>query len=159
MTLQVPIVPHHINLDECPHCELILNRYPGFYPPLRDWFLDFRAKNKEAHVSCAGRGYLDQENAFVRKISRAHYGESAHNYNAALDIFEMTVGDPNIYSREWFEKVLAPNLAPWIEWYGKVGSVFYELPHVEVRQWKALVKAGAINLVEEFGKIIPFGAD
>jgi hypothetical protein len=154
VSLPVPIVPHHVNLEDCLHCEMILNRYKDFYGPLRGWFIEFRKNHPEAHVSCAGRGYLDQENAVIRKVSKAHYGESAHNYNCALDLFELKIGDTNIYDRAWFEKVLQPNLAPWMNWYGKIGSPYYELPHVEVTQWKALVKAGAVQLVEKFGEVV-----
>lgn len=159
MTLPIPLIPKHVNLDECTHCEMILDRYPGFYQPLRDWFLAFRRRHPEAHISCAGRGYIEQENAFMHKVSKAHYGQSAHNYNAALDIFEMRAGDPNIYTKEWFDRVLRPEVEPWMEWYGRFGSRFHELPHVEVRQWHALVQAGALKLVEEFGKLMPIRAD
>lgn len=148
MALPVPLVPKHINNGECPHCQLIINRYPNFYKSLADWFYAFQKSHPEAHTSCAGRNYLDQEAAFIKKMSRAHYGESAHNYNAALDLFELKPDTANIYDRAWFVSVLQPNLAPWMEWYGKVGSPFYELPHVQAANWKSLAKDGLIKLVE-----------
>ncbi len=143
-----PLVPKHLNNGECPHCALIIKRYVGFYYPLWEWFKAFQKAHPEAHTSCAGRGHLDQENAFIRKVSKAHYGESAHNYNAALDLFELNGDNSNIYDREWFTKVLEPNLEPWMSWYGRPKSKYYELPHVEVAEWRTLVKVGAISLVD-----------
>lgn len=147
-TIKIALAPKHINTGNCPKCELIFNRYPGFYAPLYDWFREFQTKAPEAHISCAGRGHLDQEEAFIQKVSRAEWGASAHNWNAAIDIFEMATGETNIYNREWFTKVLKPELPAWANWYGAPGSPYPELPHVEVAQWKALIKAGALKLVE-----------
>lgn len=154
--LPQPLVPKHLNNGTCPHCELIFRRYDNFHRPLWDWFIRFQKDNPEAHISCAGRGHLDQEEAFVKKTSKAHYGESAHNYNAAIDLFELSHDTANIYEREWFEKVLQPALQPWMSWYGREGSKYYELPHVEVAQWKAIAKAGGLALVQAYGHVIPF---
>lgn len=138
----------HQNDGDCKKCDAILNRYPDFYAPLRDWFKALQAAHPEAHVSCAGRGEQDQEDAFLKKISRAEWGYSAHNYNAALDIFAIIPGNPNIYDRKWYEAVLKPALAPWMAWFGAPGSPFPELCHVQPSSWKTLVKAGALKLVD-----------
>lgn len=90
---------------------------------------------------------MDQEEMVIKGASRAHYGQSAHNYNAAIDIFETaTMG--NIYSREWFRDVLAPNIPDWIEWYGRHDAVFFELPHLQLKDWKDRIAKGALALVE-----------
>jgi hypothetical protein len=139
----------HQNNGKCQKCHAIIDRYPGFHAGLRAWFEELQAKNPEAHVACAGRGQDDQEMLFHRKATRAHFGQSAHNYNAALDLFEMggeTVKD--IYEIKWFKRVIGPNVPEWMEWYGKPGSKFWELPHVEVRDWKVAAKNGELKLVE-----------
>ncbi len=144
----IPMVPKHLNSGACAHCDLIFRRYPGFNQQLWDWFKAFQAKHPEAHISCAGRGYLDQEAAVVRRTSRAHYGESFHNYNAAIDLFELRLDLNNIYDRYWYTTVLRPELPSWVTWYGEPNAVYYELPHVEITGWKALVKVGQLKLVK-----------
>jgi len=138
----------HQNSGDCKKCDMVLDRYPGFHIMLRAWFKAFQGLHPEAHISCAGRGELDQEAAFTNKTSRAHYGESAHNYNAAIDLFEMRGDSRNIYERDWFVNILKPALEPWQKWYGREGSPYPELPHVEVSDWKFLAKTGALSLVE-----------
>lgn len=138
----------HLNSGHCDKCHAIIVRYPGFYEPLIEWFLDFQMRHPEAHVSCAGRGRLDQEAFYHRGVSQAKYGESAHNYNAALDFFEMTGDMRSIYEESWFASVLRPNVPSWLEWYGEKDSEYPELPHVEVRNWRKLVDMGLLTLVE-----------
>lgn len=145
---KIPQAPKHINSGDCPKCDLIFNRYPDFYAPLRDWFKEFQSEHPEAHISCAGRGEQDQMEAFLKKVSRAEWGASAHNYSAAIDTFAMLPGDTNIYNRAWYEKTLKPELAGWLKWYGAPGSPFPEICHIEVAEWRALLKAGALVLVE-----------
>lgn len=140
-------IPKHTNGAVCERCELILDRYPGFYGPLREWFYDLRKAHPEAHTSCAGRGRQDQEALFLRKATRAKYGESAHNWNAALDIFEYWGDLRNIYEPQWFWQVLRPALTPDLTWLGNPGSSFHELPHVQWRNWYTM-KNGALKLVE-----------
>jgi hypothetical protein len=125
-------------------------RYPGFYEPLRKWFEMFQDTRPEAHISCAGRGQFDQEMLFIRGASKARYGESAHNYNAAIDFFELQGDIKNIYEPEWFKLVLAPAIQSlsWLRWYGIPGAEFPELPHVEVRDWRVMRTKGALSLVE-----------
>lgn len=138
----------HINNGACPMCAAIMSRYL-MHDELAQWFKSFQATHPEAHTSCGGRGQLDQEACFMKRASRAHYGESAHNYGAALDLFEMAGDSPtNIYELKWFNQTLAPNIPPWLNWYGRPSAPFFELPHVEVWNWKDLVKAGTLKLVE-----------
>lgn len=139
----------HTNNGRCAKCHEIMDRYPGFYPPLRAWFVEAQAADPELHCSEAGRGKARQEECFKNKTSNAHYGESAHNYNAALDLFE-NGGDPkNIYEEKWFKQRLAPRLIDSIEWYGRPGSKFRELPHIELKGWEKLVEQGVLSLVEK----------
>lgn len=130
-------------------CLKIINRYPGFSENLKSWFFEFQKDHPEAHVSCAGRGQMDQEAACARGASRAHWGESAHNYSAALDVFVIIPGEKSIYPRDWFTNVLMPNIPNWLEWYGQPGAPFFELPHIEIRGWRQLISMGTLKLVSD----------
>lgn len=139
----------HENNGFCPQCQNIFNRYPGFNENLKSWFLSMQTKHHEMHISCAGRGEIDQEAYFAKGSSKAHYGQSAHNYGCAIDLFVMDPKHPNIlYPNDWFIGILQPNLPKWLLWYGAPGSLFHELPHVELRGWQELVRQGIVKLVE-----------
>lgn len=138
----------HTNNGNCKRCLEILYRYPNPDKDLVLWWVGFQMEHPEAHISCAGRGRMDQEALKVRGASRASYGESAHNYNAAIDIFEQGGDGKNIYEKQWFFDVLAPSLPDFLKWYGWPGSKFLELPHVEREDWRALAKLGELKLVE-----------
>lgn len=138
----------HENNGSCDYCQKVMNRYPDFSPLLRQWFVELQKKNPEAHTSCAGRGRMDQEAAFIRRSSRAHYGKSSHNFNAAIDLFKWAATIEGMYDRDWFEKVVASALTSELDWYGKPNASFYELPHVELKDWKTLVEAGLLKIVE-----------
>ena len=138
----------HINNGNCPKCEELFNRYEGFNKDLKEWFQNFQSLNNSAHISCAGRGREEQEQAFAKGASRAHYGQSSHNYNCAIDVFVMQQGI-DLYDKHWFEMVLKPNLAPFLKWYGEKGAEFYELPHIELKDWKELKLRGVAVLVQK----------
>lgn len=137
----------HENDGYCEKCHQIINRYPGLYTPLLEWFKFFQKNHPEAHISCAGRGEADQNHAYDSGTSRAHWTESAHNWNAALDFFVAKKG-LNIYDKQWFELVLGSMIPEFLEWYGKPGSEFYELPHVQLKNWKAYRDSGHLRLVQ-----------
>lgn len=139
----------HINDGNCAKCDEILDRYPGFHPGLRTWFKALQKVSKDAHVACGGRGKADQEDAFLKGTSKAHYGKSAHNHNAALDIFRLTLTGAE-WPKLWFRDVVGTavykhNAAPEktfdLKWYGMPGSKYFELPHCEVDNWQALGQA------------------
>jgi hypothetical protein len=137
----------------CEKCDELFDKYPGFHQGLREWFKKLQKKCPEAHISCAGRGKEDQENAVKWGASRAHYGQSAHNYNAALDIFRLLNGQTD-YNKDWFRNVISGAVIRHntdqgrmfeIDWYGLPGASFKELPHCEVENWQAL----KLTLVEK----------
>ena len=136
----------HVNKAPCPGCTQILARYSYFDKELGMWFTDLQYKHPEAHVSCAGRGRIDQEQAFFAKTSNAHWLESAHNYNMALEIFRM-LGRETDYNRWWFASIMK-DLPDWIEWYGAPGAEYPELPHVQRRDWKRRKLEGTAFQVE-----------
>lgn len=136
----------HINNANCPKCEQIFNKYPGFHEGLKSWFKAIQKNNPEAHISCAGRGKADQEQFFKQGSSKAHYGQSAHSWNLALDIFKLS-GNGAEWPKDWFSLVIGsavdkqnsdPLAVFKIEWYGKPGSPFFELPHCQVAGWQNL---------------------
>jgi len=148
----------HQNAGKCPGCQTILNRYPGFHPGLRAWFERLQIDSPEAHISCAGRGQIDQEALFVKKATRAHWLESSHNYNAALDIFRNVA--LSLYDTHWFQQVVSPaltnpkychtpgNPVVQLSWLGRPGSPFPELPHVQLKDWVAMRKSGLLIPVQ-----------
>lgn len=142
----------HQNNGNCPYCAELFDKYPMFDQKLRGWFRLFQAKHPEAHISCAGRGLKDQQAAKAAKASRADYGESAHNWNAAIDIF-VQLPKKDIYDKNWFATILAPEVPYFLNWYGAPGSEFYELPHIELREWRGRKASGELALVEK----MPFG--
>lgn len=144
----------HLNNGDCPKCEEIIKTYPSFYSPMYLWFKHTQKQHPECHTSCAGRGLLQQEEEFKKKASRAHFGESAHNWNCALDLFEMQGDTKNIYEKEWFSIVITDAVenaksicGEELNWYGREGAPFHELPHVEPLRWKTY-KGTKIVLVE-----------
>lgn len=131
----------------CQKCDSILDLYPGFHEELRTWFKALQLDNPELHCSAAGRGKIEQEILFMRGASRAHYGESAHSYNAAVDVFFLIDGQYNLLNSN-FERVIEPNIYSNITWYGNPKAQFYERPHCEISSWKQMVKDGTLKLVE-----------
>ena len=114
---------------------------------LRSWFVMFQAKHPEAHISCAGRGFTEQEASLSGGMSRATYGKSAHNYGCAIDTF-VILPQKDLYDKDWYEKILKAELPYHLNWYGAAGAPYYERPHIELRNWKELLARKEIALVE-----------
>lgn len=138
----------HENSGACEKCETVFNKYRDFYIPLKEWFKFLQKDYPEFHISCAGRGKKEQETLYGHGASRAQWGQSAHNYNAAIDLFIIDSNSPNIYPVEKFNYVIPPRLGNGFNWYGLPGSPFRELPHIEPIHWRTLVSIGSIHLVE-----------
>lgn len=138
----------HLNTGECLKCAEILNQYPNFYKPLENWFLDLQKRNPEIHISAAGRGKKEQEDYFKKGASKAKYGESAHNYNAALDLFRLTLSGAS-FQTLWYIQNVKPevNKSGFLE-YGGDWTHFKDWPHCEVANWKDMVKKKELLLVE-----------
>ncbi len=137
----------HENNGDCIACTNILDKYPGFSQELTVWFYELQIAHPELHVSCGGRGRIDQEALFERGATRAHWLQSAHNFNLALDVFFLIDGQYNL-DQSRFDAIIAPALNPKLEWYGAPGSVFYERPHIEIKNFKDLVSQGIAKPVE-----------
>lgn len=134
----------HLNNGSCEGCKTLFDRYPGFHIGLRKWFLNIQNQYPEAHISCAGRGKLAQEECYKNKVSKSIWGQSPHNYNLAIDVFRQE-SKKSLFDRSWFEAVMLPFVVQQnmmddfqIDWFGMAGSPFYELPHFQVRHWRTL---------------------
>lgn len=128
-------IPPHINNGKCEKCETILDKYPGFNEELRKWFKELQKNHPDAHISCAGRGKNEQEQWFKQGKSKAHYEQSAHNYNCALDFFRLTVNGAD-FSSDWYRELIGPEAKKaGFDWAGDWKS-FKELVHVEVKDFK-----------------------
>lgn len=138
----------HLNNGSCAYCHEMMDAYEEMDFDLKRWFITFQALHPEAHISEAGRGRKRQEEMFSLGKSRAHFGQSAHNYNCAIDVFVNRKG-LYIFDKHWFETVLAPAIPEWLKWYGRPGSEFQELPHIEVANWRELKEKDLVWLVED----------
>lgn len=121
----------HLNVQDCQSCE---EKLRGVHPDLVAWVRLFRSHNPDAHVSCGHRGKADQEDAFSRGASKAHYGESAHNGvpSMAVDFFRLTQAGQASFDKPWFEGTLAPAVkAAGFIWGGDWKSI-KDAPHVEM---------------------------
>ena len=137
----------HINNGRCSKCEEIFNRFPGFDQGLKTWFYKVQKEVPRFHIAEAGRGRVEQEKDFGRGASKAHYGQSAHNANAAIDTFFLD--NENQYSLdERFYELIKVYIDDTIEWYGAKGAKFYERPHFQVADFEERKKSGRLNLVE-----------
>lgn len=137
----------HQNNGKCEKCQAILHKYAGINPLILAWFEERQAEVPEFHCSEAGRGRMDQEMYFNRKASLAHYGESAHNYNCAIDTFFQIDGHYSV-TLELYEEFIELNIPDWLQW-GHYWKNFSETPHFEVKAWKLLRMHGAAKPVEE----------
>lgn len=136
---------------DCDKCDQIFDAYPNFYAPLRVWFASVRGIFFDAHISCAGRGKIDQQAFYHRGASNAQWTQSAHNWNAAIDVWQLdpTKIDHYALDRAWFTKVFeACPIGTEFKWYGAVGARYPELPHIEATLWREMAQAEELRLVE-----------
>lgn len=140
--------PKHLNNGKCAKCLEIMGKYPNFHKPLQDWFFELQSRIPDAHIAYAGRGKIDQEDFFAKGTSKAHYGESPHNYNLAIDFFQLT----NIGARwdlSWFKDVINPEIKKsGFLTHGLDFKSFRDAPHCEVTIWRDMIKTGTAKLVE-----------
>ena len=138
----------HQNSGNCAECVSIFNKYPGPNITLFGWFFDVQSKIPEFHASCVGRGQIDQEACFARGATRAHWTQSSHNFNCAVDTWFLIDGQYHL--EEIYFKKIIPFIIDDIAWYGDPHSNggFYERPHYEMKNWHSLVVNGLARLVE-----------
>lgn len=134
----------HTNDGACKKCMEIIFSYADPYEPLIEWFVETQKQLPDMHCSEVGREKARQERMVETHRSNAHWEHSSHNWNCGMDIFRNA---KVIYDEDWFRGVFAKFVPPWLNWYGAIGSKFYELPHIEPRNWEALKETGVIKLV------------
>ena len=105
-------------------------------------------------IICSHRGQEEQERCFNNGNSKAHFGQSAHNYMPSfardcwpypapyIQVQGIKQLDSN--SPEWNKmgqvfKDMAENLGIEIEWGGDWESIS-DKPHIEIKSWKTKVK-------------------
>jgi hypothetical protein len=135
----------HENKLNCLKCTELLIKYNGCHQTIYDFVHTLRSSDNSAHISCGPRGRIDQEIYFQRGATRAHYGQSAHNYGAAIDIFRIDEAGKLSYDKTWFKSTVGrlvaehnQSQADKLTWYGAPKSKFFELPHVELTNWKKM---------------------
>jgi hypothetical protein len=148
--------PVHTNEAFCLGCQTLFDRFPGFHRGLMLWFFTgVQTEHADAHISCAGRGKQDQQKDYNAHTSRAQWGQSSHDYNLALDVFQLKSGIAT-YDPVWFKNVISEAVEKQntddtrlfeLTWYGDPCAPYKELPHIEVRNWKELVSQGQYKLV------------
>jgi hypothetical protein len=131
----------------CEACQAIFLKYPLFAGELMIWFKSVQREIPDFHISCAGRGRASQNLFFKSGLSKAPYAQSAHNYNAAIDTFRLKDGKYEL-NPTWYHLVIAPCLYSGLTWYGASDAKFYELPHIELADWRDRAKNGVLTLVE-----------
>lgn len=136
----------HLNNGNCEKCVEVFNKYPGVNSDLVAWFFSVQSQVQEFHACEAGRNEIDQEKDFARGASKAHFGESSHNFNCAVDTFFLIAGAYNLDEAQ-YERVV-PLISSNIAWYGAKGAKFYERPHFEIENWRTLVANGQAILIK-----------
>ncbi len=96
----------------------------------------------------AQRGRAEQERAFKDGFSRAHFGQSAHNYYpaVAMDICPYPIDWNNIDAFKDLNGVLMPiakKLDVPLEWGGTWKSI-RDYPHYELKPWREWAKKSAL---------------
>jgi hypothetical protein len=127
----------HINAATCPGCEA---KMATAHPTLVAFFTSFRAANPDAHVSCSSRTQSDQEADYAKGVSKAHWGQSAHDFtpSRAIDWFRLTQAGGASFDSVWFRNVLAPAIAAaGLVWGGNFSTI-RDLPHCELPAWQNL---------------------
>lgn len=138
----------HLNNGSCSKCREIAFKYAGFDQDLWNWFQMIQAKFPDFHMAEAGRGHIEQELAFNRGASHAHWGESAHNYNAAFDGFWLVNGKYSLDERLF--DLIQPEIPSFIIWYGAPSAPFRERPHYQKFNWRELASKKVLKLVENY---------
>lgn len=142
----------HLNNGKCEACAVIFDRYPGFHGVLRSWFQSLQTELPQVHIACAGRNGADQDQLFKAGRTRAKWGQSSHNWNAAIDTWVQTSDGKYSLPEDFYNAVILPRLPDWVEWYGHEEykhnpAKYWELPHFEVKNWHALVASKELELV------------
>lgn len=102
-------------------------------------------------INDAQRGRPEQETAFKKRTSNAHFGQSAHNFKpaVALDIYVRPVqfakwGPYALFAKEFLAS--AARVGVDLTWGGSWKTI-KDGPHFELSDWQARVKKGEVKLL------------
>lgn len=138
----------HLNSGSCDKCYDILNKYGEPPERIKEFFEDVVSRHKDAHIAFAGRGMNDQELFFQQGTSKAHWGESPHNYNLAIDLFRLTFNRAE-WLHTWYEQIWEESKEEFKDFaWGGDWNKFKDFPHYELKDWKDMVKNKEATLVE-----------
>lgn len=105
-------------------------------------------------IICSHRDKTEQEKAFKTGTSKAHFGQSAHNYNPsfAVDVYPYPLPTKQVKgtiqiddnSKEWDKMIFtfksaAKQLGIEIEC-GADWKKLVDKPHIQIKNWQELVK-------------------
>lgn len=119
--------------------------------PLLQKVVDEAIKEVDFVILDAQRGRGEQERAFKQGNSKAHFGQSAHNYApaVAMDICPYPIDWNDVPKFVAMSKVVkAKAKALGVELvYGGDWKSIKDYPHFELANWKQLVKDGSVDLI------------
>jgi len=123
--------------------------HPLLQKVVQQFQIDF--PNVQFQINDAQRGRAEQEQAYRNKTSRAHFGQSAHNYKpaVALDIYVKPVQFAKWAPYQMFAKEFlssAAKVGVSLTWGGSWTSI-KDGPHFELSDWQARVKRGEVKLL------------
>ena len=115
--------------------EQSLSRLSTAHPLLQRLFHEV-VKHRDCSVICGHRGQEDQETAFREGKSKAHWGQSKHNYvpSLAVDVmpYPLDWGDiQRIKDFSHFVKGVAAAMDIKVQWGGEFKN-FFDGPHWEL---------------------------
>lgn len=142
----------HLNIAKCGKCDAIISKH-AVHPDLLAFYYSFRDANPDAHISAAGRGEAEQNDYFDRKLTKARFLQSKHNFEpvCAIDWFRITQSGGASFDLPWFRDVLNPAVK---QYKGLVSGgdwpKFRDWPHVEVENkvFNTLKSAGALTPIK-----------
>ncbi len=119
--------------------------------PLLQKIVDAAIKETDFVILDAQRGRAEQERAFAEKKSRAHFGQSAHNYSPAIamDIVPYPVDWSDTKRFRDLHAVImriAEEQGTPITWGGNFTSLV-DMPHYELKPWREWAKKS--KLIED----------
>jgi peptidoglycan L-alanyl-D-glutamate endopeptidase CwlK len=123
--------------------------HPLLQKVVNQFLIDY--PNVAFQINDAQRGRAEQEHAYQNKTSRAHFGQSAHNFKpaVALDIFPKPVQFSKWQPYQMFAKEFlstARKLGIAITWGGSWTKI-KDGPHFELSDWQSRVKRGEVKLI------------
>lgn len=125
--------------------DMSARRYRLLHPKLK-LIIDDVLAVRSIGITCSIRSRRDQEQAFNLKRSKAHFGQSPHNYFPALafDFIPMPFKEADWSNSKRFAEVaadikdIAAKLKVTIHWGGD-WETFKDYPHIELYHWRDLI--------------------